>query len=109
MVRMATRLISTFLALAILWSGFTSWEWEAPSDGSAVVLATPGSAIDDGSVTDHHLDDQPVQSPSDVPAMLPWSGWTAAPDSAHGRPPSAAHRVPDTPFLEGLRRPPRSA
>lgn len=107
---MFTRLIASFLALTLLWSGFSSWEWEAPAAQTVIGVAAPGAPIDDGSVEDHHLDDQPVQSPSDLAGLLPSGRLSVVViDSVSTRPFSAVHPMPDTPFLEGLRRPPRSA
>jgi hypothetical protein len=112
---MFPRLLASFLALVVLWSGFAGWEqWAASADDlvhSAALL--PGSPLDDGSVADHHLDDQPAQSPFDAGggalAVLPSQWRTAAADAGSQAPPTMTQRVPDAPFLEGLRRPPRSA
>lgn len=107
---MSVRLITSLLALAILWSGFSSWEWGAVADEAAVVVvAVPGSPLDDGSVADHHLDDQPVQSPSDLLALVQQHGLGTPSVRLGGNPHCGTDAVPDTPFLEGLRRPPRLA
>lgn len=106
---MCKRLLAVFLAFVLLWSGATAHEsllLPATAQAAASMLAT-----DDGSVTDHHLDDQPVQSlgdaPTDTPALpcaalrLPAKPAVPATSSAH-RPTSWASHVP-----EGPRRPPR--
>lgn len=76
---MFLRTVAAFLALVIVWASFTTQE-SAMSLGSIGSGSSALSAIDssrhvsDGSVTDHHLDDQPgsafVENLADQPSLF---------------------------------------
>lgn len=112
---MCKRLLALFLAFVLLWSGATAHEsllMPVANDATAT-LPVPGSdATDDGSVADHHLDDQPAQALGDAPTDTP-----ALPPAAPGLPPlpalpqtSASHRAAawSTHVPESPHRPPRA-
>jgi hypothetical protein len=121
MRRMPHRVLAFFLACLMLWSGLSTYEppelaLPGPADAAAVLAAsalaagTAGSAAPRGSVADHHLDDQPAQTPADLVADLP--ALLKAPRDAvlvagPGLPlPARATTLRPAPWLAGLLRPP---
>lgn len=111
---MPRRLLSFLLALLTLWSAFATQElaFDVSSDPiEASLMADPRAQLSDGSIADHHLDDQPVQSHFEgglidphglIPASCALPRCTLAAAAPHeGRAPPLA-----APYLAGLLRPP---
>lgn len=118
---MPHRVLAFFLACLMLWSGLSTYEppelaLPGPADTALVLAASaaapvaPGAAAPRGSVADHHLDDQPAQTPADLAADLP--ALLKAPRAAvlvagpGLRLPTLATGLRPAPWLAGLLRPP---
>lgn len=123
MRRMPHRVLAFFLACLMLWSGLSTYEppelaLPGPAEEAVVLAASaaapgsPAAAALRGSVADHHLDDQPAQTPADLVADLPalLKGPRAAVLVAGpGLPlPARAAALRPAPWLAGLLRPPCS-
>lgn len=126
---MPRRLVAFFVASVLLWSGFSTIEAprgaappaqpvQAQLQATAAVLAAtpapaPNPAAPAGSVEHHHLDDLPVQAPSDLPAdtpgLLPLPPLFKTPLLLTSRPLACAAAGVGPPFLAGPLRPPCSA
>lgn len=114
---MPRRLLSLLLALLTLWSAFATQEatftaWYEDGTTEIVSASSLQERLQDGSIDDHHLDDQPVQFhladaaldqalvppdcrvPSTAPVMV----------APHG---TGTQQRP-APFLEGPKRPPKA-
>lgn len=112
---MLLRLTNLLLALFLLGSGLAPQEhaiWRDLDGGRADVQLAEGSSRPDGTVEEHHLDEQPTQAPVEVTVdlsdvlltilLVPEEGL-----AMHWPPYSAG--APTGPFLGGPQRPPRSA
>jgi hypothetical protein len=97
---MPSRVIAFFLAFVLFWSGLSTIE--APS-----ALTQPSS---DGSLEDHHLDDQPLQAQGDpaaeTPGLLPAPLRPTSQALATGQPHTFVSAATRSPFLAGPLRPP---
>lgn len=111
---MCSRVFTVVLALVMFWSGFATQEqaWAQALDLVETAVHDTRAALQDGSVEDHHLDDQPahaqVEPLADMPAVFVAAprlgtpggpaarfarareGWTSAEPRLHLRPPRAA-------------------
>jgi hypothetical protein len=76
---MFNRSVAALLVLVLVWAGFATQEhavsMASPAAGSSFLSATDSShQLADGSVDDHHLDDQPgsasVENPADQPGLF---------------------------------------
>lgn len=111
---MATRGIVLLLILVLTWSGFTTQEKvfsiAAPSAPLVDVAGLAQSPFDqdDGSVEDHHLDDQPgqLQGAADLPAFAMTPPEADAPGLTMSKPRPYELAAWFTPFLDGPQRPP---
>ncbi|HEY0820380.1 MAG TPA: hypothetical protein VGD46_16460 [Rhizobacter sp.] len=117
---MPRRLLCFLLALLTCWSALATQEQAflpladpagAPTLAAAVPHADPRS---DGSVIDHHLDDQPVQAVQpeaspDLPGLLGVPCRMSLCIVAAGPPGHAGARPLPAPCLDGPQRPPPSA
>jgi hypothetical protein len=116
---MFRRSICFFLALVLLWSGFSAWEQpdafiaaDFTSEPLIAGAAEPGDRSA-GTVADHHLDDQPSQSQGDpmpdLPGLLPLGLTARAMTLTMERPRQGDFPVPPTPCLARPEHPPRQA
>jgi hypothetical protein len=112
---MFLRTVAAFLALVIVWAGFTTQESAISltpigSESSALSAIDSSRHVSDGSVTDHHLDDQPgsatVENLTDQPSLFMAGPSTRAPLLAMSKPHPyvAAAFTPVDP--QALQRPP---
>lgn len=116
---MPARLIVFFLAFALLWSGFSTFE--APNALSPASLEQQHDTADadgragshQGSVEDHHLDDLPIQvqndPPTDAPELAPVLRKPIADWSARTLPQTWLSAAASSPLLAGPLRPPAGA
>jgi hypothetical protein len=109
---MFIRVTASLLALVLFWSGLSAQE-QAVSHGSPgmawadVQMPAPSPyAGTDGSVDDHHLDDQPVQAQVDLPGLLQGGCVLPAPSLAMAAPAPLSMRTLRPPYLDGPQRPP---
>lgn len=112
---MLLRLMNLLLALFLLGSGLAPQEhatWRDLDGGRADVQLAEGSNRADGSVEEHHLDDQPTQALVEASADLSDVLLTFPPVPKEGLttcwPPYSSDAATG-PFLGGPQRPPRSA
>jgi len=115
---MPTRVIAFFLAFVVFWAGLNTIEAPSVSLHSshaqqhAMGPAVGSPTLNDGSVEDHHLDDQPLQAPNDAPVetlgLLPAPLMPDAHSPATVEPHAFVSAVAGSPFLAGPLRPPRS-
>jgi hypothetical protein len=113
---MSSRVISLLLALVLFWCGVSTAETPrlfappSPEQSSANAHASGQVTTHEGSVEDHHLDDQPTHAQSDtppeVPDLLPVSMTTRLrlDGPAQPRVPASVALMP--PFHAGPLRPP---
>lgn len=110
--RMPSRLLAAFLACVLFWTAFAGQEQVGSRVAPLAIEAVDARAsLADGSIGDHHLDDQPAQSlgelQSDLPAIAlaeadPWHAPPAT--TSHARPVPASWR---SALLDAPLRPPR--
>ena len=115
---MPPRVFALFLALVLFWSGFTTQEQAISfaSSNLGQVNSVPGELpqpVHDGSIDDHHLDDQPGQTLAEG-AMDPLPLLTTGPAAAvpaltMSRPSPYAMAAWLAPYLDGPQRPPCAA
>ena len=116
--RVPSRVVAFFLAFVLFWSGLSTIEAPRalvqPSHEQQHTLTQAGGplTLNDGSVEDHHLDDQPSQALSDPSVetfgLLPAPPRCSAPTLAMIEPHAFVLAVAGPPFLDGPLRPPRS-
>jgi hypothetical protein len=112
---MFLRTVASFLALVIVWAGFTTQEsaislMSVGGEPSALSAIDSSRHVSDGSVTDHHLDDQPgstsVENLADQPSLFMAGPSTRVPLLAMSKP----HPYVDAAFTpadpQALQRPP---
>lgn len=108
---MPSRVLAVFLALVLLWSGFTTFE--APHAAATVLAEVEGQPAPAGSIEQHHLDDLPAQAQAEPMPELP--ALLATPPTMHdaagtaGRPAGVLRAARSAPWLDGPLRPPRRA
>jgi hypothetical protein len=118
-VLMPPRVLALLLALVLFWSGFTTQEQAisfASSNNEQAAVGSPGELpqpVHDGSIDDHHLDDQPGQTLAEG-AMDPLPLLTTGPAAAvpaltMSRPRPYAMAAWLAPYLDGPQRPPCAA
>lgn len=115
---MPSRVIAFFLALVLFWSGLSTIEAPSallqPAHEQQHVLSQAGGppALNDGSVEDHYLDDQPSHALNDPTVetfgLLPAPLRPRAQSLATVVPHAFVLAAAGSPFLAGLLRPPRS-
>lgn len=116
---MFPRVLAFLMAMVMLWSSVAVAEQrfaealETPASTATVTVPGDAKRSDaQGSMDDHWVDDQPSQPFAEpAPDLAPWVDMhCAVPRCATRTPcPAWADEVPQAPpFLEGLRRPPRS-
>lgn len=103
---MFPRVIASVLAFVVFWSCLSAQEQAAllvPSTQEAASQLAGGAPADraDGSVDDHHLDDQPVQAQAETPAD--YSGLLLAGPAVQA---PALVMAPPRPFSMAALRPP---
>jgi hypothetical protein len=116
---MSARVFAFLLAMLMLWSGLAVTE-QRFAEALELPVQTAGLSDDakrgdlNGSMDDHVVDDQPAQPfgepPLDIAVLIDSAGHAIVCSAAAStRPvqPNDAHWA--TPFLEGLRRPPKNA
>jgi hypothetical protein len=113
---MSPRLVAFLIAVVMCWSGFMTQEHVVfVASGYAEQVASsdtvdPRHDGDDGSVEDHHLDDQPGQSQSgsaaDLPALVMDDAQAKSSSLTMSRPAPYVVATWFTPFLDGPQRPP---
>ncbi len=113
---MPSRVIAFFLAFVLFWSGLSTIEGPGalaqPSPEQQHALAHSGAqhGLDDGSVEDHHLDDQPLQVQGDpaaeTPGLLPAPLRPTSQALATAQPHTFVSAATRSPFLAGPLRPP---
>lgn len=113
---MPSRVVPFLLAFLLLWSGFTTQERAVSFASSNVEQADVGLAgelqqrVHEGSVEDHHLDDQPAQAQTesvmDLQALFPARVDEPAFALTMARPRPYAVTTWLEPYLEGPQRPP---
>jgi hypothetical protein len=110
---MVHRLLVALLTLAVMMVSLGSTERVFAAEPALLQGMQAPADESRGSIEDHHLDDLPSQAADNPkPDLLAFAGpqaalpgGTAAGDWAARRPPPG----PQTPFLEGLLRPPRAS
>jgi hypothetical protein len=112
---MPPRVVALFLALVLFWSGFTTQE-QAVLFASANIkqgYSVPGDLpqpVDDGSIDDHHLDDQPGQmlaeGAMELLPLLMTQPAAGVPTLTMPRPRPYAMAAWLEPYLAGPQRPP---
>lgn len=114
---MFTKATAIVLAIVLLWAGFATHErpvFQASPEAAAASavpadLAPPG--VDQGSVDDHHLDDQPSQAQietlADLPGAIAAHHLVPAPSLVAVLLAPYTVRAQHPPWLDGLQRPPR--
>jgi hypothetical protein len=112
---MPPRVLALLFALVLFWSGFTTQEQAVlfASANSGQVDSVPGDfpqPVHDGSIDDHHLDDQPGQTLAEgamdpLPLLMarPAAG---IPTLTMSRPRPYAMAAWLAPYLDGPQRPP---
>lgn len=111
---MIHRALAIFLALLLCWSGFTTQEQVlTASTGDRVEVSLSEETrepLHDGSVDDHHLDDQPghaqVEGAMDLPALVTTLPSVTSPSLTMSRPGPHARAPWVAPYLDGPQRPP---
>jgi len=111
--------LTLFLAIVLLWSGFSTVEaprasaQPAHEQKLAIAHADGKAAGHGGSVEHHHLDDLPSQAHSDTPAeppgLLPATLTPSVPLVKMAQPRAFASAAAELPFIAGPLRPPRNA
>ena len=114
--RMPSRVIAFLLAFVLFWSGLSTIEAPSalaqPSPEQSYALSHSGAqhSLDDGSVEDHHLDDQPLQAQGDpaaeTPGLLPAPLMPSSQSLATAQPHTFVSAAIRSPFLAGPLRPP---
>ena len=114
--RMPSRVIAFLLAFVLFWSGLSTIEAPSalaqPSPEQSYALSHSGAqhGSDDGSVEDHHLDDQPLQAQGDpaaeTPGLLPAPLRPSSQSLATAEPHTFVSSAAGSPFLAGPLRPP---
>lgn len=103
---MHTRLFSALLALLLLWTGVWTHEVQvARADADPAVALSTGAADLDGSIDDHHLDDQGGATLDPLDGAAP-PRLGPAPFVARARPAVAPDAPLCAPHLPGPQRPP---
>jgi hypothetical protein len=115
---MPSRVIAFVLALFLFWSGLNTIEAPSaslhPSHEQQHAMSPAGGSptLNDGSVEDRHLDDQPLQALNDSPVetfgLLPAPLRPDAQSLATVEPHAFVLAAAGSPFLAGPLRPPRS-
>jgi len=106
---MHTRFFAALLALLLLWTGVWTHEVQAArADADVPVALSSGSADLDGSIDDHHLDDQGGATLDPLDSATP-AGLSPAPFVARARPAAPPDAPLCAPHLPGPQRPPCSA
>ena len=104
---MNARFLAALLALVLLWTGAWTHEVHAVrADADPVVsVATKNPADVQGSIDDHHLDDQGSATLDPLDGATP-PGLSSAPFVARARPADAPDAPLCSPHLPGPQRPP---
>jgi hypothetical protein len=112
---MPPRVIALLLALVLLWSGLTTQEQAISFASSSIeqgysVPSDLPQPVHDGSIDDHHLDDQPGQTLAEgtmeLPPLLMTRPAAGVPKLAMSRPRPYAMAAWIEPYLAGPQRPP---
>jgi hypothetical protein len=113
---MFSRTVAIFLALVLVWAGFATQEeaFSIASQNHPPAYAGPENdashRVSDGSVDDHHLDDQPVQAHAenlaDQPGLFLVNPEARVSALAMTRPTLYITAAFTAPYLEALQRPP---
>lgn len=116
---MFPRVIASVLAFVVFWSCLSAQEQAAPLPPSgtqeAALVAADHAPADraDGSVDDHHLDDQPVQAQGETPAdpfgLLLAGPAVQAPALVMAPPKPFSMAALRPPYLDAPQRPPCTA
>lgn len=116
---MFSRVIASLLVLVMFWSALAAQEQafrpDTPEAGQQVAALAGGSSYagSDGSVADHHLDDQPAQAHAehlaDLPCLLQVRPEVQAPALAMAAPARWPMNALHPPYLDTPQRPPCAA